>query len=384
VDLLPVEGELRRELLCELGIASRMRGELERAEQLFAEAADASAAQDDKRLELRARLELAHVRSKHDHDAIGELLARAYEAIPVFETFGDDRGLGRAWLLVGVVRGGVYCENAAWEEAAAKAAEHYRRSGWSPSTCLNEYAGALYYGPRPVGDAIELCEQLLRDHPDDRASEANVVLWMGGLEAMRARFDEARSLVDRASRIYEELGQTLGTGVYCRMLLGSIEMLAGRPAIAEDALRRSCEVASELHEFSILASRAAELADALYRQGRYEEAEDWARTSREHAADDDLDAQSSWRSVTAKLEAQRGDFAEAKLHAHEAVQLIEKTDAVSHHASILADRAEVLRAADEEEVAREDLRKALVLFELKGNTVAAGRARSLLGDSLVV
>jgi len=67
---------------------------------------------------------------------------------------------GRAWLSVGHVKGGFYCEYGAWEEAAAtRASEHYSRArAGHPSTSLGDLACALYYGPHEVNSAIDRCE----------------------------------------------------------------------------------------------------------------------------------------------------------------------------------------------------------------------------------
>ena len=117
--------------------------------------------------------------------------------VPVLEAAGDDRGLGRAWFVIAHVKGGFRCEYGAMEESSARAAAHYRRAGWSPSSALDNLGNALFYGPKPVEDAIAQCEHLLAEHEEDRASEANIVVWRGGLEAMRANFDEARDSVAR-------------------------------------------------------------------------------------------------------------------------------------------------------------------------------------------
>ena len=56
---LPAEDEERRELLCELGIALNTAGETERADETLREATEIAARAGDRRIELRARIELA-------------------------------------------------------------------------------------------------------------------------------------------------------------------------------------------------------------------------------------------------------------------------------------------------------------------------------------
>jgi tetratricopeptide (TPR) repeat protein len=384
VDLLPVGAAARRELLCELGVALRMRGDFERAEKVLREAAVEAVEEKDRRIELRAQIELGSVRAYGSADAGVEVAELASEAISELETFGDDRSLGRAWLLVGQIRGEFHGDNAALEDAAARAAVHYRRAGWSPSTSVSAIASALYYGPRPVEQGIARCEELLREHAGDRASEANIVVWLGGLEAMRGRFDDARSLVERAEGMYEELGQTLAAEDTCGLVEGTIEVLAGRLDVAEQALRKGCDACTRFNVSALLASRAAELADVLYSQLRYDEAETWIRISQECSGPDDRDAQSSWRGVAARLAAREGRLEDAERLAREALAIVEQTDALNHHGKLLLDLAEVLQVSDRDAEAATAIERAVADYQLKGNVIAAAQARQLLDGSAVV
>ncbi|HEY8727110.1 MAG TPA: BTAD domain-containing putative transcriptional regulator [Gaiellaceae bacterium] len=372
VDLVPEAAELA----CELGAALRVRGDLARAEKVLVGVSEAT----EERLRLRARIELALMRSLVEPDRAGELLEVASGAIPKLEAEHDDRALGRAWLSVGHVKGGFYCEFAAWEEAAARAAEHYRRAGWSPSTSLGDLACALYYGPRDVTSAIARCEALLLEHDGDRASEANLLVWLGGLEAMRGRFSDARDLVDQAEQRYEQLG--LSTDPYLR-LRGAVEMFAGAPDRAEAALRTSCIALQQQEQSPVLATRAADLAEAIYEQDRYEEAETWLRIARESAGSDDLDAAFAWRYVRAKVLTRLGAIDEAQQLALEALDLVARTDALNRHADSLLALAEILRVQGEEDEALENIHEALRLYEQKGNVVSAERARAMLLEGAI-
>jgi len=372
VELVPEAAELA----CELGTALRIRGDMTRAEDVLVGASEAT----EERLRLRAKIELALMRSVVKPDRAGELLEVVSAAIPILETERDDRALGRAWLGVGQVRGGFYCEYGVWEEAAERAAEHYRRAGWSPSTSLGDLACALYYGPREVTTAIARCKALLLEHDGDRASEANLLVWLGGLEAMRGHFSEARELVGRAEQRYEQLG--LGAENYLR-LRGAVEMFAGSPDVAEEALRRSCTMLQQYEQVQVLATRAAELADALYEQGRYDEAETWIRVARESAGSDDLDATFAWRYVHARILTRLGAIDEAELHARGALDVMARTDALNRHADALLALAAIRRAQGRDDEALENIHAALRLYEQKGNLVSAGRAKTMLLEGAI-
>jgi DNA-binding SARP family transcriptional activator len=379
--LLPADEGGRRELQCELGLALRMRGELQQAEHVLDEALRSAVEHADRRIELRASVELAGVRALENVAAITEAAELAAGAIPELEAIGDDRSLARAWLLLSQMRGDFHGDNLTLEDAATRAAEHYRRAGWSPSTCVGSVGAALCYGPRPVEEAVARSRELLRDHEGDRASEASILQWLCRLEAMQGRFADARATASRARTTYDELGQTYAVDVTCGIASGAIEVMAGDLEAAECRLRESCEACIRFNASALLASASSKLADVLYGLGRYDDAETWVSMSRDLAGPEDRDAQSWWRSVAAKLAARSGEPALAERLAREAVEIADRTDALNHRAKICLDLAEVLRTAGRDAEASNAVERALALYEQKGNVVGAQRARAFLGAS---
>jgi len=196
------------------------------------------------------------------------------------------------------------------------------------------------------------------------------------LYAMQGDFETARSLVREANTLLGELGRiyTVALAQYDAM----VELLAGEPGVAEERLRSAYERLDELGERALFASIAAMLANVIYAQGRYSEAGEFCRASREAAAADDLSAQVEWRGIAAKLLAQRGESAEAETLAREAVELVARTDFLRSHGDALLDLGEVMVLAGEPQQAEEAFRAGLELYEQKGDTVMAGRARQRL------
>jgi tetratricopeptide (TPR) repeat protein len=378
--LRPAGEPWRRELQCELGVALRTAGDAEATERTLEEALAAATAAGDRRIELRAQIELAYVRLLGSPEGgADELLELATGAIPALAAFGDDRALGRAWLLAGFVHGGVHCRHAAWEEAAEHALVHYRRVPWPAATCLGELAAALYYGPSPVERASRRCRTLLAD-TSDRASRANLLVFLGGLTAMRGDFVEARRLVDEARVIYDELGQIAIAATYGEAVVSDIELLAGDREAAARILRALCDVHERMHNWSALSTRAADLAGVLYKLQRFDEAERLVETYEGHTMSDDLTARPRWNGVRAKLLARRGAIADADAVAREAVRLAEHTDALNQRARVLLDVAEVLQLSERPSEAAAVVMQAARLYERKGNLVAAEHARSLLTE----
>ena len=357
-------------LSCELALALNVRGDRTRAQKLLADLAETADAQ----VALRAELEWTYLQSLEEPDRAADLLQAATAAIPILEQAADDRGLGRAWYCVAHVRGGFYCEYAAMEDAAERVMACYRRSGWSQSAAADLLGLALYFGPRPVDEGLSRLMQLSDSTGGDRATEAteaNAATWLACLEAMRGNFDLARAHVENARSLYRDLGLMSAVVDACGRALGAIELLADRPEIAERQLRDACAHLQELQQTSVLATRGAELAVALFEQGLYDDAAGWVRLARDCAGHDDLDAALTRQPVEAKILARLGDLPAAERLARANVELVARTDALNRHAEALLALAEVLELGGREQEAREQVSRALALYEQKGNLAAA-------------
>lgn len=199
------------------------------------------------------------------------------------------------------------------------------------------------------------------------------------VKAKRGDFDEARSLYRRALDMCNELGAEVLWGGYS-MAAGWIEILAGTPEAAEPMLREGMERLEQVGEQSYRSTLAAVFADVVYRQGRYDEADELTRVSEELAARDDLSSQVGWRSVRAKALAQRGEFAEAERLGREAVEIAAGTDGLDRWAAALEDLGEVLRLAGRPAEAAVELEEALRLYERKGVVPAVEWTRKLLAE----
>jgi DNA-binding SARP family transcriptional activator len=379
--LLEPEDPERAELLCELAIARRWLGDTHGSEEALTQAL---AEGGDPRLTLRAQIELAYGRLYTDRDADPSvLLALLFEAIPVFEGLADDRSLGRTWRIVGYVRGSMQGRCADWIDASEHALVHYRRSGWSSSGCLTELATALLHGPVAVTTAIDRCEQLL-DETTDPTGSAGVLVVLGGLRALEERFEAAFEALDAADEIYRELGEMYTLANNSGRERGRVHSLAGDATGAESVFRECCETFERVNDETALATIAAGLGQTLYEQGRYAEAMDWSRLAEERCPRGDIIAQFSWRSLKGKLLAQQGAVTEGEELVSEALRIVENTDVLSGQGDVLLDLAEVLIGAGRSDAAAERIEEALELFERKGDTASARRAKTLFSDLTAV
>jgi class 3 adenylate cyclase/tetratricopeptide (TPR) repeat protein/ketosteroid isomerase-like protein len=235
---------------------------------------------------------------------------------------------------------------------------------------------AALWGPSPVTRASGRCldvVRVLRITQGAPAVEAVALRCQGVIEALRGRGDAARRMIASSRRMVEELGLTQGL-FETEVSAGLVELIEGDDAAAEQRLRAAYEGFRD-HGLGIDAARAAALLGrSLLPQGRAAEAEALSHES-EALAGDDLQAAITWRRVRAEALAQRGEHAAAVDYARAAVDIAAATDALIHHADARQALAAALRAAGRHDQAAAEEARAIELWEAKGATVLAERAR---------
>ena len=175
----------------------------------------------------------------------------------------DDFGQSRAWCLraaVDWIQGQVARADDAW----ARAAVHAKRADerWQLFWILCWRASAALYGPTPVREAVERCAAIREEVRTSAVAVAVTLHPLAALHAMLAEFDSAHSLIRQGDQILEEVG-----GIGMQSAHGHhealVEMLAGRPEIAEQRLRLGYRRLEEMGEKSVLSTSAAMLAQAI-------------------------------------------------------------------------------------------------------------------------
>ena len=374
VALLPPGHPSRGWLLVELGSALMMTGDFTRAGEVLNEALTSAETAGDAHLEARALIECEfHKVFAGPEDASRTIREVTARVVPILEEAGDHLGLARAWRL----RSEVAVRASHWgarAEALERALEHARQAGdvREQATLVALLAVSLYYGPTPVEEAIVRCEAFLTELAGDRSLEAAIGNTLAGLRAMRGDFAEARELWTGARNLYEELGLNVRRAARS-VIAAQIETLAGDDEAAEAELHWAYETLARMGEKGARASIAAFLAESIYRQGREDEAAGFTEITEELAADDDLEPQVLWRSVRAKVLAKRGRLEQAVELAREAARLVVDTDFPELQALASLSLAEVLEATGETQEADQLSRRALGIYERKGNVVAARR-----------
>src|SRR5262249_44987194 len=187
------------------------------------------------------------------------------------------------------------------------------------------------------------------------------------------RSEAARRMLASSRRMVEELGITQRL-LEADVFAGLVDLLEGDAEAAERGLRAAYDGLRE-HGLGIDAAQAAALLGrALLALGRAEDAEAVSHES-ETLAGDDLKAAIAWRGVRAEALARRGEHAIAIDLARAAVEIAAATDALLDHADARLALATVLRAAGRRADAAVEEARAIELWESKGATLLAERAR---------
>lgn len=354
-------------------------GDLARAETLLGEASEAARAAGDRRLESRACVQRAFLRIHTDPErSTHEARREAERAISVLEELGDELELARAWQLAAHVE--FFDGSLATSDAMlGRALDHAGRAGEAreEARVLRWLASSALWGPLPVEEGIRRCEEILERTEGNSLVQANCHIRLAGLEGMRGRFGEARTRVAEARAILTEFGLTYFLA-HSRDVAALVETLAGNPVGAEVELRASYEELREMGEKTFLAENAAQLAQALYTQRRYDEADRSAQASQE--ASSGRAQKAYWGPVRAKLLARRGDAKAAEALARGSVAIWAERDNLLWHGYAVMDLAEVLRLVGRAQEAMPVVGQAVELFGRKGIIPSIEAARALLAE----
>jgi hypothetical protein len=217
------------------------------------------------------------------------------------------------------------------------------------------------------------------DHADELGDAPLVDSMRSTVEAMVGNFDAARETSRNARRRLEELGLGLwlaATGMHTY----AIETYAGDHAAAAREGIAGCEALQAIGERGWLSTLAGETAHTLLELGRDEEAEHWLAVAADAGSADDVMTQALIKEVEARLLSRRGQHDAAKISAHDALALIDRTDMLDTIADSKLNLAEILRAAgpDEDAERLQAIEEAAALYEQKRHLVGMARAAALL------
>jgi tetratricopeptide (TPR) repeat protein len=363
--LLPPRDARRIEHLIELGYALQDAGELQQSRERFSQATALADEAGESVLESRARLGLLNL-----DIFMGNSFGTPFEAVEAelakLQELQDDAGLAEGWYLAANL------EN--WLGRSEQSGRGYVRAIEHARLCGNHRLARQSVGARvmlqawgfvPAAEGLRECDELLVEYsgtavePWIRKARAKHLSYLGDEEACRAEDDLGEEL-------FRQFGNEL-MGSAAGMSRADHELRAGHLGAAESAARAGVERLDRLGERGFLSSTTGILSEVLYRRGKLDEAEQWARRTEELAAKDDFDPQFRFRAVRARILARRGEFSEAERLAQESLAIAEVTDWHIAHADASAALGEVHELAGRKEEARSFYERALGSFERKGS-----------------
>jgi class 3 adenylate cyclase len=375
--LIPDEESGRLDLMLDLARSLFLLGDA-RFGTVLDEIERTAIAIGDWRARARAVIERYQIRILTEAESEWKDEARedALASIPIFRKHGDELGLARAFQLLAECHW-YDSQHAAAEPYLERALAHARNAKSALEEAGNVVAlsTAKFAGPTPVGEAIDWCERALASGSrGNRWLQASVRLRLAGLTAMRGDLDEARLLAAEATTELQELhlAQSL---LAARETWADFELFAGNPGGAEEQLRHAYELSRSMNEPLSIAQFAGQLAEALYRQARYEEAEELLDVA--GALGGPRMESAFWGVVRAKILARRGQLKEAEVLARASARVFEPTDGWTFRGAALLGLAEVLTLAGKENEALSPLRSALEMFEQKGIVPLIEQVRSM-------
>ena len=377
VGLCPKDDPLRVERLFDLADSLEETDELDRALEMVVEAGVNAEDHGDARLVALAGVRQVYLRVQVDAEFSFESALRvAKRSEAILDSFGDVEGLARAlgtaaWLSVNLGTGdGV-------EETFTRAIELARRAEnrYLESWILVNWTGVLAGGIVPLTKACAIFEGLLDRGEEMPRLRMYVCAFLAPLRALQGRFDEARDLQFQARAMAEEMGRTNCLAWLPRME-AEVELLAGNARAAEQKARRAASFGQDL---GARAGGLLNLGEALYRQGRLDEAADALSQTAEICSPDDVGFQAWRRSLLAKVTAARGCRARAEELVREATAFPIGHDCM-WSCAVLLDCAETLRLLGRPDEAIPYVEQAIEIYDRKEATYPAARARELLAE----
>jgi predicted ATPase len=374
---LPVADQgLRAGLLRLLGATLFEIGHLDQAEAVLSEGSAVAAAANAPAVQARIGVLLAEIHNMQG-ESNADALAECEATAAILDAEGDLDGLAEAWMLVGKLR--LWMDDPAAGEALERAIAFARQSGHHRAQMRASHwlVATFHRLPIPADAAVDRSEKLLQAASGDPWAEADLLKPLSVLYAYVGRAADARAALARARAILVGFGAQFALAE-SGISAGWMELTIPDAAAAERFLREAYAALRAMGERRYFAFIAAMLAEALYAQGRFNEAQQMTGEAQAADVPDSGIWKTSLLSLRAKMLARRGQFPAAMELLAEAEALITPASSAVVQTEVLEAKAEVSRLAGALDQAAASLRAALQIYEDRRATLLAARVKAAL------
>ena len=373
----PADQRLRADLLRLLGAGLCEAGDLDWADTVLSEGSEVAAAAGATAVQARIRVLRADIRNLQG-EGNAEALEQCEQAAAVLESVGDMPGLAEALTAAGRLRFWLG-DIAGSEEVLERAIVCARQGGNRRAQMRASHWLAVTYHvlPIPAGTAVTRTEQLLQEASGDPWAEADLLKPLCVLYAYLGRSADARAAIDRSQSMFAGFGAQLALAESA-VPASLVGLIIGDAAAAERYARAGYKAFCAVRERGgYVVDLAVLLAEALYAQGCFDEAQQMIEEAKKEPAPDKIGA--TWL-TEAKLLARRGQFAAARQRVGEAEALLSPASSPLEQADVLESRAEVERLAGAPYQAAASLHAAWTIYQDRQATSLAERVKAALAS----
>jgi tetratricopeptide (TPR) repeat protein len=367
------DDQRRRELLPLLGAALYDHGRLAESSAVLEEAID----HGDTVTSARARIIRTRSRAAMTIYRFEESFAELDRALAELDGSGEDAALAevyaaRCTLLFYKGR------TAEARDAGARALEYAQRSRdpHLEGLAFEAFGTALNWSDTPWPEIDEFYGRQLASGRFGPRSEARLLAGLARAATARGDIERARTLLAESRRRLLDMGYRLIAAAQL-MVNASTEWTAGDWDAMERTARSCWNDLGELREQGFRSTAGANLAEALARLGRLDEAEAVIDEAEPLASSDDYVTHYLAFDARALIASRRGQHDHAIELTRNAITVVERTDAIEHQAMAHLVAAEVLVAAGRLTDAETALSETVHLAERKVLPVFVERARAL-------
>ncbi len=372
--IAPADARLRVRIGVELAEELIEAGELDRADELL------SAGSQDLETVLDAELTRLEWVNKARPDGLGSHLDSLPAVLEQLAARGDERGLAKAHMAV-------FWSHWAVSQALPAAAElrlaadHAARAGDNAlrARALGWQVAALMWGPFDAETIADQLEALEREQDPGPFLVGSLTLLRGELARLRGDLDQALIITSQATDQFAALGGYVMVGG-SHQLLARIEMLLGDPERARDRLLASDALFERVGDRGFRSTTLALLANVHEAMGDQRAARSAVELCEEIGGKEDVVNYAITDAVRGRLALADGDDEAAQRWAHRAVDRAFETDFTSVQGEALLKLSFVLAKLGRLDESASEARRALGLFEAKGDRPYAAQARRRLQE----